>query len=147
MNVDMAIFAEFAEVTGPQSLFTIRGGGGDTLVVDAVPAHRSIYMALQVSFARNEWSRTYKLMLQVRDRGGSISGEETWDLEVGADSSAQKRTASVRAALLLEDVLLPRLGEYEVRVMINGALLKKVPFFVEIEPSGPFRAPNMPLVA
>lgn len=147
MNIDVAMFADSVVVDAVSGLFTITGGGGSSLVVDHVPAQRRLMLAVQFTFTKGEFNKTYVMAVQVRERSGQICGELSADLTVIVPEEYTRRTTSTQLALAIDNVSLPRLGEYEVRISINGTVIKKQAFCVDLSTPGPFASPVTALVA
>jgi hypothetical protein len=126
MEVDYAIIAKFARL-GPEGEVSLMDGGLTTLV-GPIPGIFPVpfYLATRISFRPDECGRPYRLAIDLADHTGNVI-----DSSESTVTPTQGRRPSVATVLQFNGVNIPAAGDYAVRVLLDGTVVKSVPLFID----------------
>lgn len=118
MEIDYALLAEHAEVTGGK--LYLMGGGWDTMNVPEVPATVRLTVALGV---RVEWEETnlpISVVVVVQDEGEADLVRLDGQMQVGRPPQLPPGSTQLSQMTATLQVPLPRFGAYRVSVIAGG---------------------------
>jgi hypothetical protein len=131
MELAYGFLAKFVDLT-PEGVFSAIGGGFDTLHTSDLP----ITIPSAAVFARiltgpGEWGREHRVRLQLVDPDGEkLPVDIDFPFTPTQHSGAEHRAKGVNFGVNIVNIVLPKPGKYEFRVLVDNERIGAVAFFV-----------------
>lgn len=140
MEIDYAILAEHAEVTGHK--LYLMGGGWDTMSVPEAPATVRIGLAVGVRVDWDETNVPVPLLVRIEDEDGQEIVRIDGQMNVGRPPHLLAGSSQLSQMVFAVNLQLPRFGGYRVAITAGAGeaeARKALPFRLAQAPAQPTR--------